>query len=679
MFYYEARRFWWLLLLGLLAGAGIGYWYIVSRPQIFTSEARMLVSGKINLTAGTSASDEAQELSDFLLTQLTIIQSPQVLLRAKKNLLAAGRTPPKIPVKLSATFIPRTTILLLKASGLDRAYTQALLQETIREFIAIRKELRLQRSDDTGSALSAELVRVEAEAAAASRDLNEFQRNFNNLSLVDEQAADSAYLAILRKRLGDLRLQQSVVLTTGLDPDTAPSVQVQNIGNTVTAVSSIPITGSDKNATVEGSDQKKLPEERLVVAKQNLATLQAYRERLSYLAPRHRKIQQLKTEITEAIAEVRKERLASIDREMDALKEEISQKQNHLFELNNHLARYQDLKSRFDNSRATYDKLIASVQDVDVGKRLDQDTIAILENPTPPKPEKKNLRTAIVLASLLGLLLNTVIIHLLSKFAKRFHTVDSVKRELGLPIFGKILRDRRAALNRTVLDCDRNHFVFAESFRNLRSSLLNFPGGYATKRCFAVTSALPKEGKSTIAVNLAIALAATNARVLLVDADLRHGRLCRLLETESGPGLANLITKRSLLNHVLHRTRMPNLTLLPCGPPLANISERMLRYGVDELLQTLTRHFDYVILDTAPVLAADDAITLAAKADWALFVVRLGYSRPSDSKRAIEELNLRQVNVPGVVINSVPNKFTGHSYYCYDDHKLECKPFLELT
>jgi polysaccharide biosynthesis transport protein len=664
--YYEARRFWWLLLLGLLVGVGIGYWKSLSQPKIYTSEARMLVSGKINLSAGTIAADQEQELADFLLTQVTIIQSPQVRLRTEKNLLATGHPPPKIPVVLSATFIPRTTIVLLKTSGLDGGYTQALLEETVREFIAIRKELRVQRSDDTASALSAELVRVQDETAVASRDLNEFQRTFNNASLEDEQSADTSYLATLRKRLADLRLQRSIAVTDGIDPDTA--------------VSSIPISKSHNNGTVEASNQNSLPEKRLVAAKQNLAVLQAARERfLSYLRPQHPKIQQLEIRIAEAIAEIRTDQLASIDRESHALREEIDEKQNHLFELNNHLVRYQNLKSRLDSSRGTYDKLIASVQNVDVGKRLDQDTIAILENPTPPVAEKKNLGLAIVQASLLGLLLSSAIALLLSKASQRFHTIDSVKRELALPIFGRILRDRRAALNRTVLDCDRNHLDFAESFRNLRSSLLNLPEEYASKKCFAVTSALPHEGKSTIAVNLAIALAATNARVLLVDGDLRHGRLCRLLKTEPGPGLADLITNRQSLKHVLHRTRMPNLTLLPAGATLANTTEQLLRFGVGELLQTLRGHFDYVILDTVPVLAADDAVTLAAKADWALFVVRLGYSCPSDSKRAIEELILRQVNIPGVVVNSVPNKFTGHSYYSYYNNKLEGKPFLELT
>ena len=672
-FYYELRRFWWLIMLGLVIGGVFGFWNSRRQPTVFTSESKMVVSGKINLQAGTSYSEEAQ---DFLGTQATIMQSREVRSRAEKSLAATGNA--KAPVDLAVTYIPRTTVFLLKANGLSPEYTHAFLQECMQQFISLRKEFRLQRSDDTASALEGELVRVKNEMSTANQELNEFQRKNNVISLEDEQTADTAYLGTLRKRVADLRLQKSIAATGGVDPNSAGS--------------SIPLGSSDENTSVStSSSQQQAPQDRLLTAKQDLTLLQGERERLlTNLRPEHPKIKQLNIKISEAekliafltsqITNGNKERITSIDREVDGLKQEITQKESRLFELNSHLADYRNLKSRAENARATYDKLTASVENVDVGKQLDQDTIAVLENATKSAPENKSLVVDVAQASLLGLVLSTGSILLLARLSQRFHTIEAVQRQLGLPIFGKILRDRWATGLRTILDCDRNHLDFAESFRNLRSGLLHFPGAYAPKRCFAVTSAIPNEGKSTIAINLAIALAATNSRTLLVDADLRRGKLHQLLKVDRSPGLAELITNQSLLEEVVHPTIMPNLMLLPTGQPIANTSEQLLRYGVDELIRSLTEHFDYVIIDTPPVLAADDAVTIAAKTDWAMFLVRLGYSSPVFSKRALDELKSRQIHVPGIVVNSVPRGLTAQSYYNHYFHpRLETRPFLELT
>jgi polysaccharide biosynthesis transport protein len=161
---------------------------------------------------------------------------------------------------------------------------------------------------------------------------------------------------------------------------------------------------------------------------------------------------------------------------------------------------------------------------------------------------------------------------------------------------------------------------------------------------------------------------------------MRRGKLHQLLKVDRGPGLSELITNQSLLEEVVHPTIMPNLMLLPTGQPIANTSEQLLRYGVDELIRSLTEHFDYVIIDTPPVLAADDAVVLAAKTDWAMFLVRLGYSSPVFSKRALDELKSRQIHVPGIVVNSVPRRLTAQSYYNHYFHpRLETKSFLELT
>jgi Mrp family chromosome partitioning ATPase len=161
--------------------------------------------------------------------------------------------------------------------------------------------------------------------------------------------------------------------------------------------------------------------------------------------------------------------------------------------------------------------------------------------------------------------------------------VEAVAHALEIPVVGKILRDGWATKNRTVLDCTRGHLGFAESFRNLRSAFLNLPPDFAMGRCIAV----PNEGKSTVAVNLAIALAATGARTLLVDADLRRGKLQQLLKAAPGPGLSDLITNRYPLIKMLRATLMPNLMLLPSGPRIPNIREQMYRYGIARLKPTL--------------------------------------------------------------------------------------------
>ena len=157
-------------------------------------------------------------------------------------------------------------------------------------------------------------------------------------------------------------------------------------------------------------------------------------------------------------------------------------------------------------------------------------------------------------------------------------------------------------------------------------------------QCLAVTSAVPREGKSLIATNLAIALAAANARTLLIDGDMRRGKLHQLLGGRPGPGFSDLLTHQKSLAETLQETRMPHLFLMSCGRRIQNITEHLLSFGLSDLRQKLNAQFDYILIDTPPVLAVDDGVSLAASADATLFVVRLGLSRPSDSIAAMYTL-----------------------------------------
>jgi succinoglycan biosynthesis transport protein ExoP len=673
-FLFEVRRFWWLILLTTIVALGWGYVMHLLAPVEYKSDTKMVVDRKANIP---SASVYSEQAADFLGTQAAIMQSRDVRRDADKALRQQGKLPPEKGVELQATYIPKTTVFILEASSTDPDYTRAYLQEAIRAYIDLSKRMRSDQSREAVSALAEEVVRVRGEVDAATRDLNNFQQKISVGSLEGEVTAENAYLGSLRKRYANLRLQKSIAVTGTPDPNAAATAAIQGADK------------GDVGGLLPDQAGQQVPDQQMLQAKQNLAMLQAEKARLqNNLRRDHPKIKQIDLRIREAQNLVgflqdqtkhgNTERVESIDREMTALQDEIAQREQKINQLNHNIAEYQTLKDRLASNRETYQRLTNSVQNVDVARQVDQEVINVLESPSTPVPVRTHVLITLAESSAVGLVLGVGATFLFSRLARRFQTISQVKRTLGLPVFGKILHDGWITTRqRTVLDCTRKHIGFAESFRNLRSTLMLLPPSVRDRRCIAVTSACPNEGKSTIAVNMAIALAATNSRVLLIDADLRRGKLHQLLKVKTGPGFSDLLMRKSSVQQATHSTRMQNLMLLPSGNRVPNVSEQIFRSNFDRTLEELCQEFDYVILDTPPVLATDDGPTMAAKADWALFVVRLRYSRPRETEKALEELRMRQVEVPGVVVNSVSKRDTGHSYYHYAC-SLEERPFAGM-
>jgi succinoglycan biosynthesis transport protein ExoP len=653
----ELRRFCWVPLIAVVAGLSVAVWRNSKEPVRYFSQAKMVVAGKINLDTAASYQENN---ADFLGTQTAIIQGDLVAKGAKKVLAGRGLTAPKSRFRLRASYVPQTAIFVLNATGTDPVYTQALLQASMESFFAVRQEMRRQRSQVAATAVSKELARMEQELDRANRELNDFQNRFGSIALTEDITATTAFITALTKRIADLRLEQSGTVTgSGANPSAAANA--------------IPL---DNGPASYGGNQGDGTQDRLVEAQQDLATQQAERHRLlKYLQAEHPKIKQLDSKIAEdknlitslqsQQKDQRTDQIASINREAAALQKEVEEKQARLVELNNNLGTYQRLKSQVDNDRESYTKLAAQLRSIEVGQRLDQEPIAILENASAATKVARSRYAYYWEFGLSGLVVGLIGVGVLSRLAPRFMTIEAVLRALHFPVIGRILRDPWIAKRRTVLDCTREHIGFAESFRHLRSGVLRRPPEFAAMQCLAVTSGVPREGKSLVATNLAIALAATNARTLLIDGDMRRGKIHQLLGAESGPGLAELITQEKNLSETLHETRMPHLYLMPCGRRIQNTTEYLLSFGLKDLRHELNAQFDYILIDTPPILATDDGVTLASYADATLFVVRLGFSRPQDSVAAVEELKSRAIRLSGLVVNSVPKHLSGRRFYNY--------------
>ncbi len=202
------------------------------------------------------------------------------------------------------------------------------------------------------------------------------------------------------------------------------------------------------------------------------------------------------------------------------------------------------------------------------------------------------------------------------------------------PIIGEVAHDKSKAA--IVIKEGKRTFV-AEQFRRLRASL-GYLGGKSGKKKILVTSSLPKEGKSFVALNLALSLALTNKRVILVELDLSNPSLSNKLEVSYDEGASDFLSGESEPEDIIKRTTAhKNLFFIPSGTLPDNPSELLLSEKLNDLLNYLEEVFDVVIIDSAPASLLSDAYILSPLCDTTLYVVKHGFTPKSYLERLDEE------------------------------------------
>jgi len=207
--------------------------------------------------------------------------------------------------------------------------------------------------------------------------------------------------------------------------------------------------------------------------------------------------------------------------------------------------------------------------------------------------------------------------------------------------------------------------VQAEAFRVLRTNL-QFMGLDVPLRSLLVTSAVPGEGKTTVASNLAVSFAQAELNVCLVDADLRKPRLHELFGVENWRGLTTALVKNDGLEADLQPSGVEGLTLLTSGPIPPNPAELLAAGRMQALLRDLEAQFDVVVIDSSPVLAVTDAVALSPRVSGLLLVVRAGRVGGHQVRRALSALAAVKANLLGVVLDAVKNdaRKGGYAGYC---------------
>jgi len=305
---------------------------------------------------------------------------------------------------------------------------------------------------------------------------------------------------------------------------------------------------------------------------------------------------------------------------------------------------------------------------IDVSQGFNSRTVSVLEaallQPEPVYPKKMKI---LLMAAFFGLGMGLALAFFIEYIDDSIKLAEEVERDLQLPFLGMIpaAQWNPDDLSAHRLDRLKQQGGVAESYRVVRSAII-FSTPKEKLRSILVTSAVPREGKTTTCVNLAIGFSQVEDRVLLVDADLRRGETHKYFGFEKEKGLADVLLGEATPEEVIKRGDVAKLDVITCGAYPANPAELLLGWRLKEFLEWAYKHYDRVVVDCPPVMGIADSAILGSAVDGVLFIIWAGRTSRRYVRVAKMTAVSRGAKVFGFILNNLePGRVGYYHYYPY--------------
>jgi capsular exopolysaccharide synthesis family protein len=536
----------------------------------------------------------------------------------------------------------------------DPAFAIRAVNALVHEYVQQNLELRLQNIDKTLLWLNEELRKQQKKVTDSEQALTHYRSSQNALSLDDGQNIVVARLNSLNESVTRARTAR---------------VQKESLFNQVRTVD----TGSDAILNVPAIATS-IP---ILDLKSRIGTLQADRARLaSRYGPQHPEMvkidgqlaqaqQQMKAEAAKVVQQLRSDYEAAVAEER-SLTGSLEEQKSAAMDLDRKSASYTVLEREAETNRQVYQQLLQQEKELRVISNSRANNVQVMDEADGAGQFTPTPRRDWMMAILLGGILAVGLAFGIEYFDDTVKTPEDVTRRLRLPLLGLVpaVRGERVPVLTGPVPHD-----FGEAFRSLRTSLVFTSGGGQGARIIAVTSTQPLEGKTTTACNLAAALALGGARVLLIDADMRRPGLHKAMGLQNTIGLSHLLVGQARVREAVQRTPESNLFVITAGIPPPNPSELLASERMKAFLRNLaTGPFEWVVIDTPPVLAVTDSVILSQMVAGLVFVIGAEMTRRMHAERALETLAPGHPRVVGAVLNRVDfeaNKYYYSRYYGY--------------
>ncbi len=330
--------------------------------------------------------------------------------------------------------------------------------------------------------------------------------------------------------------------------------------------------------------------------------------------------------------------------------------------LNEKYIQYGALKREADTNRQLYDALMLKLKEQSITGESQPVNMWIVEKASFPEfPAKPRKAVNLLLGLVVGLFGGIGLAFFIEYLDNTVKHPEELERALGMPVLGVVTlrKDKEASVDRVVMDDAAS--VQAENFRAIRTSLM-LSSADSPPRRILVTSSGPAEGKTASSANLALALAQSDKRVLLIDADMRKPRQHKVFSLGNGKGLSTYLAGASE-GDILQKGPLPNLSIITSGPIPPNPSELLSSGRMVQLLEKLGERYDVIICDSPPLLSVTDPLILSRLFDGTVVVTRARQTTYEMAGRSLKALADVKSNVFGLVLNEFDAAKGGYYYH----------------
>jgi len=693
------RKHQWLILSFMLAVVSITAIGTFRMQPVYLATSRIAIDREnSNILPFQNTDDYVVDLENYIETQSKILTSETLALQTIRSGILAGqadfstdpsasdalatgslanlKAPPELGAflgSLSVKRVPNSRLLDITFESTSPLQAAQIVNAHIKNYIEQNFQSRYEATTRASTWLTDQLNELKIRVEKAEDARITYERQNQIWALDDKQNVTTQRLADLNKQLTDaqserMRKQSMFEFAKAGDIDSVPQIRDNS------AVQDLLRKRSDINTQfIDASTQ---------------------------YGPNFPKVQRLQSQLKEFDVSIDKEKKAVMARlqseylearqREQLLSQALDQQKTEVNQMSERMVQYSILKREAEANKALYDGLLTKLKEAGISAGLRSSNIRVVDPamvPTyPARPAKtRNIALSFVIGLVGGIGL-ALLREYMDNTVKSPDDIEALVRLPSLavvPAFSESNGDRsRSKLLKGAstnghdqrIELVAQHLPksqMSEAFRALRTSLLLSQADHPPQ-VILVTSALPREGKTTAAANLAVTLAQLGDRTLLIDADLRKPGIGRLLSLGSGKyaGLSSFLAGVSSLDLVtIQHPAIPNLSAIPTGPLPPNPADLLSSHKLDDAIAELRTKFKFIVIDSPPIMAATDAVILSVKADGVLLVVRSGETPKEAFTRTRDLLSSVKAHLLGVVLNAVdsnaPDYYYSYRYYPY--------------